>query len=132
VFPCGNSFPAFLRKFVCFPESREKPVEKTGKVLYIILLREIKSKTRAENADTRSRRFKVDISGNQDRSTQERSGLDLISLAFLSVAVLQVYSWPCLLLTVSNSCVLQCLNIRYNTNKLNISYLGVLNICRQP
>jgi hypothetical protein len=31
VFPCRNSFLAFLGKFVCFSESQEKSAEKSGK-----------------------------------------------------------------------------------------------------
>jgi hypothetical protein len=30
VFPCRNSFPALIGKFVCFSESQEKLAEKSG------------------------------------------------------------------------------------------------------
>jgi hypothetical protein len=61
VFQCGNSFPAFLGKFVYFSESREKSVEKSEKVLQFSC-----ENWRAGDADM----------SNRDRSMEGRSGHD--------------------------------------------------------
>jgi hypothetical protein len=65
LFPCGNSFPSFLGKFVCVSEYREKSVENSGKwkKCIIILVGELKSKAGAGNADTRSRRLRSTFPG---------------------------------------------------------------------
>jgi hypothetical protein len=78
-----------------------------------ILLRELKSKTTEGNTDTRSGRLRSTFPGTGTGARRrEEVTIYLACLACNCCHVLRVCSWPCLLLTVSRSWVIECLNMR--------------------
>jgi hypothetical protein len=67
-FPCGNSFPAILGKFV-FPNPVKKSVEKKGKsIIYNSPVR-IKVESKSRKRRHTESEVKVDIFWSRDRST---------------------------------------------------------------